>query len=476
MSSVDTKKRFSCKHCNELFGSRNPLFKHLYDKHDEDGVEAKLRAEKDTKRASAGCLPRGIGPSGKHAVMRNLESRSAVDVRTLADETAQPVSDQDARGQPALSKPDISAAGGASVRPVMAIEDFRNHPSPIVKEEEVDPAERQWRSIGSGMFAKTCINASVLPVSLRGEPAECDVHQRIVRSLTTGKVVDDCIIDDTSDEVLRRRLAKPDNIRVELVMKDALCMFQKKGADVVELFSQPRIAQEAGTRQYGNTELVPGWSFDLTMRDPLTNEPWDLSRKDVQQRVTKMVTESKPFMVVGSPPCTAFSRLQELSKHKRDPKIVQKKLADAVEHIRFCFKIYKLQRKAGRLFAHEHPSTATSWSLPEVLDMLVKEDVQSVEVYMCHFGLKAEDADGVSEALVRKRTKVLTNASEVARTIARKCAGGHEHAHLTGGKAKRAQLYPRAFGRTCCEGVAAQKRLQALRLNSALIMSPDEMK
>ena len=180
----------------------------------------------------------------------------------------------------------------------------------------------------------------------------------------------------------------------------------------------------------------------MTMRDPSTNKPWDLSKKDVQQKVMKMVVECKPFMVVGSPPCTAFSRLQELSKHKRDPDIVKRELAAAVEHIRFCFRIYEVQRRAGRFFAHEHPSTATSWSLPEVLDMLLKEDVELVEVDMCSFGMKAADAEGVSEALVRKRTKVMTNSTEVARRIARKCSGDHVHTHLIGGKAKRAQLYP----------------------------------
>ena len=82
-------------------------------------------------------------------------------------------------------------------------------------------------------------------------------------------------------------------------MHDALAMYERKGADVVELYSQPRIAQEAAIRKYGNTDLTAGWSLDLTMRDPKTNEPWDLSQKSVQIRVKKMITENKPFMLVG---------------------------------------------------------------------------------------------------------------------------------------------------------------------------------
>ena len=142
-------------------------------------------------------------------------------------------------------------------------------------------------------------------------------------------------------------------------MKNALAMYQRKGADVVELYSQPRIAQEAAIWKYGGTDLTAGWSLDLTMRDPETNAPWDLSKRSVQDRVRKMVIDSKPFMLVGSPPCTLFSRLQGLNTPKRDPKVVEGELAAGRAHMKFCFEMYELQRKNGRFFAHEHPSTAT---------------------------------------------------------------------------------------------------------------------
>ena len=78
--------------------------------------------------------------------------------------------------------------------------------------------------------------------------------------------------------------------------------------DVVELYSPPRIAQETAIRKYGGTVLTSGCSFDLTMRDPETNAPWDLSKRIVQYWVRKMVIGSKPLVLVGSPPCTLFSR------------------------------------------------------------------------------------------------------------------------------------------------------------------------
>ena len=84
-----------------------------------------------------------------------------------------------------------------------------------------------------------------------------------------------------------------------------------------------------------------------------------------------------------------------------------------------------------------------------LLEMLLREDVELVEVGMCNFGMTSSDAEG--EGLVRKWTKILTNSREVAKRVARRCSGDHRHVNLIGGRAKRAQIYPRAFRRAFCE-------------------------
>ena len=38
----------------------------------------------------------------------------------------------------------------------------------------------------------------------------------------------------------------------------------------------------------------------------------------------------------------------------------------AAEHIKFVFELYDMQVRSGRYFLHEHPATATSWTLPVV--------------------------------------------------------------------------------------------------------------
>ena len=120
-----------------------------------------------------------------------------------------------------------------------------------------------------------------------------DVHKRIVRSQNTGKIIDECIIDDVPDEILHRRMMAPEDIQVELIMKGATRMFETRGVDVAEVFSPLRIVQEAGLSNYDGLRLTPGWSLDLTRTDPKTGKQWDLANKTVQSRVKKMIRDRK---------------------------------------------------------------------------------------------------------------------------------------------------------------------------------------
>ena len=135
----------------------------------------------------------------------------------------------------------------------------------------------KWREIGSGMYARTCLQADRLAIGTKSGPVAADVERRIVRDADTGKLIDDCRPDDTPDEVLLRQLPARRNIRVELVMKNAAKWFKQMGPDIVEIYSPPRVVQEAGLRAYGGKKLKPGWSLDLTTNDPETGQPWDLS-------------------------------------------------------------------------------------------------------------------------------------------------------------------------------------------------------
>ena len=82
-----------------------------------------------------------------------------------------------------------------------------------------------------------------------------------------------------------RQLHAPTPIRIEVIMRDAAKWFRQKDADVSEMYSPPRSVQETGLRSYGGRRLRPGWSLDLTVGDPETGKPWDLSDGKVRTKV-----------------------------------------------------------------------------------------------------------------------------------------------------------------------------------------------
>ena len=89
--------------------------------------------------------------------------------------------------------------------------------------------------------------------------------------------------------------------------------------------------------------------------------------------------------------------------------------------------------------------------------------VQVVNVDMCQFGLVAKDSDGTLKP-AKKPTRIMTNAPEVARRVARVCPNRdpssrhrHEHVMLVDGRARQAQKYTKAFCECVCRGIAAQR-------------------
>ena len=300
-----------------------------------------------------------------------------------------------------------------------------------------------------------------------------DILSRKIWSLTTGKLLDSCDVDRVSDETLRRELREPDDIRIELVLKGAQELYRRGGCDVSEIYSPPRVCAEAATQKFGGVLLRPGWSLDLTTTDPSTGMPWDLSDTRVQKKVKQLIRDTEPFCVVGSPPCTAFSPLQELSRKKRDPQIVAGEFKRARAHILFCLDVYDIQIRARRHFVHEHPRNSKAWMLPEMMQFLLRNEVDSVITNMCMFGMKSQDEKGIG--LVQKATRIMSTSVEVLKRIQRTCSGDHRHVQLISGRAKAAQVYPREFCHRMCEGIAAQKKLDDLGMRSMSLMSLEQM-
>ena len=111
--------------------------------------------------------------------------------------------------------------------------------------------------------------------------------------------------------------------------------------------------------------------------------------------------------------------------------------------------------------------------MAEVKQFIMMHGVETVVTNMCSFGMTAKDEQG--EGLVCKPTRIMSSSEEVLKRIRKPCTGGHRHVHLISGKAKAAQVYPRAFCRTICEGIAAQKKLEYLGMEARPLMSMEEM-
>ena len=165
--------------------------------------------------------------------------------------------------------------------------------------------------------------------------------------------------------------------------------------------------------------LKPGWSLDLTRTNPSTGEAWNLADPKVQAQVMRIVTEDKPLFVTGSAPCTAFSQMQNISRAKRDPKIVERELEDGRRHLKFCTRLYVLQLQNGRFFVHEHPSGASSWREPCMMELAGQDGVDSVVVDMCAFGMEVDR--GKVQGPAMKSTRTFSNSQEVLKRVRREC-------------------------------------------------------
>ena len=238
------------------------------------------------------------------------------------------------------------------------------------------------------------------------------------------------------------------------------------------------MAQAAAEFDAGDMKLQPGFSLDLTRADPTTGQAWDLPKPQVQRRVTELVQETRPLFLIGFPPCTAFSALQNLSKSTRGPAVVKAKLDARREHLIFCMNLYEIQIKGGRFFVHEHPQEAASWSEACIVRIAAMEGVEMASVDMCAYGMRVDT--GAVQGPARKRTKIMSNSDEVIKRIAVKCPNFEPdvtkhlvHVTLESGRAKRCQVYSREFRRKICAGIAAEKRLRELGMISLPLLDVD---
>ena len=237
-------------------------------------------------------------------------------------------------------------------------------------------------------------------------------------------------LDDLDQEERRRSLGKRQWKKVQRALKDLV---------VSEVFSQPRVAQEA--QKMG---MKAGTSFDLV-------NGYDLRTSEGKRRCWEQLKKEDPDLVVVCPPCGPFSSLQRWNYPRMQGGKAIVMLAEAVEHLEFSMKIYEWQVRRKKWAIFEHPSTSMAWKEECVQRVLGLPGVQKVRADQCQYGLHVGGGPN------RKPTDFMVTGKELAKRLSLRCSGAHEHVHLLQGLAKKAQEYPKQLCVAMLRGLREEK-------------------
>ena len=182
------------------------------------------------------------------------------------------------------------------------------------------------------------------------------------------------------------------------------------------------------------------------------------------------------MLVIWSPPCTCFSRLQEINKHLYSDNAVRmakfnEHVDQAKRHVWVCIKVHNHQLKNHRYLLHDHPWLATSWFMPEMIKLEGNNGVLKVRTDMCQFGMLSRTA-GIGSDLgqVLKPTGCLTNCKHIAREWSKICSRNNERVSLLASRAAAAAIDPHNLCCAICNGLAMQlKEDDGRRVDSPML-------
>ena len=120
-------------------------------------------------------------------------------------------------------------------------------------------------------------------------------------------------------------------------------------AKVCELYSPPRVTAEM--QNVPILGLAAGTTFDLRMDE--NGNSWHLLLERDRRRARQKIEIEKPYMVIGSPPCTYYSILTKLNFSRMNPEVLRRRLMEAQVLLNFAMEIYEMQLRGGRHFLHE---------------------------------------------------------------------------------------------------------------------------
>lgn len=160
---------------------------------------------------------------------------------------------------------------------------------------------------------------------------------------------------------------------------------------VTELFSPPRVAHRV--RMSRPQILRAGSSFD-PHADPAPREVRDFLGADQHQARWRRPREEDPWIVVGSPPCTALSAIKGLSKRRAAPPDREHRLVEG----RTWYIVLRRVSTDGR-FGEAGTSCANirRQAQPQVQQLERREGVHTRVGDVCVFLMRSVEDDGVDK-------------------------------------------------------------------------------
>ena len=138
--------------------------------------------------------------------------------------------------------------------------------------------------------------------------------------------------------------------------------------------------------------MAPGFALDLTVIDPDDGMPWDFEIKGKRDKARRILREQRPYLLIGSPECRAFSSWQNLNRFRSaNPEAMERDRIAAAVHLEFVASLYREQHDADRFFLHEHPWSASSWELSYMRSILSMPSVQKIRGDQCQYGARADN-------------------------------------------------------------------------------------
>ena len=128
----------------------------------------------------------------------------------------------------------------------------------------------------------------------------------------------------------------------EAPIRSIFAIQAQSNVDFVELYNPGNFTANKG-------ELIAGTVIDCKI-----NPQFDLTSSQVRQEVATLIEREDPLVLIGAPPCTVFSSMQNINQRHNVGEAWEEKYQQGLAHLEYAVQLYWEQISRGRFFIHEH--------------------------------------------------------------------------------------------------------------------------